>query len=180
MENKLEIRKGKRKPGRPAIHGGYSVEYRDKIMEKYPALGQYLRYAREDMIDDLKLRGPVSSGQRLLVDQVINRLKICRVLELYMEQYGVLRRDLIEKKKDLAPLSICDLWLSTRNGIRGDLVALGLHESVQARVIELTPLEYAKAFDEAKAKDQAKDAEIVEPGASGGHQDDKGGENGNG
>jgi hypothetical protein len=116
---------GKRpKIGRPPVHAGYSPACRAEIVGKNKELQRYLRDCREGLVLDLgKTEADLSEGQRILVDRIISKLSLTRVLELSLAKHGIFKKD---AGKTLEAEPVTSLWLSVNNGIRADLSLLGI------------------------------------------------------
>jgi len=142
-------KKGKR--GRPPVHGGYSLEVQDDILKKHPAVRVYLRDTRAGLIRDVagSEKDP-SEQQRLLIDRIISKLLILRIIELWIEKHGVW-----DRSKLLAKPSVLSLepalglnYLAFSNSIDRALKMLGLEK----KAIEGDNWSYIEEFDKRKAE----------------------------
>lgn len=120
-------RKRKAKIGRPMKHGGYSLVHKDELIKENPRLRQYLEACREGFIEDLGGEENLSEMQRVMIDRIISRLAICRLIEIYVEKYGAFRRDRLKRDKvlELEP-ALGNNYLAFSNSIDRALIALGL------------------------------------------------------
>ena len=88
-KNKGKKRK-KDNRGRPRKHGGYSLQIKDKLLQASPRVKQYLKETREGLIRDVAgSEENLSEQQRILIDRIISKLLILRIIELWIEQGGV-------------------------------------------------------------------------------------------
>jgi len=144
-------KKKESKRGRPAKHGGYSLEVQDDILKKNPAVRIYLRNTRVGLIRDVAgTEEDLSEQQRILIDRIISKLLILRIIELWIEKHGVWRRD-----KLLAKPSVLELepalglnYLAYSNSVDRALKLLGLEK----KEIEGDPFSYIEEFDRKKAE----------------------------
>ena len=94
-------KKGKR-IGRPPTHSGYSIIYQDRAISDHPEIRHYLEGTREGLVRDIAgSEDKLSEQQRVMVDRIISRLAICRLIEVYVEKLGIFRRDRLEGGKVL-------------------------------------------------------------------------------
>lgn len=135
MDKKTKIRK----KGRPLKHGGYSIIYKDQEIKRHPKLRQYLQECRDGLILDVAgSEDALSEQQRIMIDRIISRLSICRLIECYVERYGAFRRDKIKREKvlELEP-ALGVNYLAFSNSIDRALIALGLNKKQANEVIDL-------------------------------------------
>jgi hypothetical protein len=181
----LGRKKTRRRTGRPFKHGGYSLILKDEILKEHPRLKAYLEDSRTGLVKDVAgTEEALSEQQRIMIDRIVSRLSICRLIEVYIEKYGAFRRDRLHQDRvlELEP-ALGQNYLAFSNSIDRALIALGL-ERKQIEP-ELTIAEVIREFDQEKerkakaekkraekAKTQAQgkasdDGEIGDPGASG-------------
>lgn len=154
---KTEKKRPGRKPGVKITHGAYSLIATGGLPDHRRYLRRYLTEAREGLIADL---GPdeaaLSTAQRILIDRVIGKLGVLRLIEEWAREKGIM-----QDAKLASPLQ--DNYLSWANSIRLDLMALG----IKTRVGQGEPLDlgrYIEQADAAKAKAQDKgDGENGQP-----------------
>lgn len=139
--------KSKRKHAqiRPKRHGAYSFLVRGELPQHRAYLLRYLSECRHGLIDDLGGSEKLSTAQTILIDRVIGKLGISRLIEEHCKETGAIIG------KELAPV-LKQSYLAYSNSLRLDLLALqGLNEKGTDRA--LSPLEYIEAFDKRKAKE---------------------------
>ena len=132
-------------------HGGFSLEVQDDILKQNPATRRYLRNTRADLVKDVAgSEENLSAQQRILIDRIISKLLILRIIELWVEKHGVWRRD-----KLLAKPSVLELepalglnYLAYSNSVDRALKLLGLEK----KEIEGDPFSYIEEFDRKKAE----------------------------
>jgi len=140
--------------GRPIKHGGYSLAIRDQVLKENPRVTRYLVDTRAGLVKDVAgSEDALSEQQRVMIDRIISKLAICRLIELYVEKHGAfpqlkVRGKTIIKMELHACLGIN--YLAFSNAIDRALVALGLSKK-QAEYV-LTPLEIAAEIDAEKEK----------------------------
>ena len=142
----------KKKMGCPMKHGGYSLIHRDALLKEHPRLRYYLEDVRVGLVQDVAgSEDALSEQQRIMIDRIISRLSICRLIEIYCEKYGVFRRDQVKRHKilELEP-ALGINYLAFSNSIDRALVALGLNKRKAEKVLTIET--YTRAFDEAKEK----------------------------
>lgn len=123
MENK-EHKSKERRPGRKTgvkvKHGAYSLIARGALPRKRKYLESFLSKVRERLIEDL---GPgeesLTAAQLILIDRVIGKLGICRCIEEFCKEEGIMQG------KTLSPI-LRQSYISYSNSIRHDLAALGI------------------------------------------------------
>jgi len=137
-DNKPKMKR-KRKLGRPPKHGGYSLIVKDEILKDHPHLRRYLQDCRDGLIQDVAgSEERLSEQQRIMIDRIISRLSICRLIEVYIEKYGVFRRDRLKRFKilELEP-ALGQNYLAFSNSIDRALIALGLNKKQADEALDL-------------------------------------------
>lgn len=133
--------KKKRKPrrGRPPKHGGYSLIVKDEILKDHPHLRRYLQDCRDGLVQDVAgSEDRLTEQQRIMIDRIISRLSICRLIEVYIEKYGAFRRDKLKRYKILELEPALGLnYLAFSNSIDRALVALGLNKKQSDEALDL-------------------------------------------
>jgi hypothetical protein len=149
----------KSRRGRPVKHGGYSLIARDELLKQHPQLRRYLEDSRAGLIRDVAgSEDQLSEPQRIMIDRIISRLSICRLIEVYIEKYGAFRRDQLKRFQVLELEPALGLnYLAFSNSIDRALIALGLNKKEAEKVIDLH--EYiAKKYG--KKSESKKDPEV--------------------
>ena len=135
-------------PGGPlARHGGYSVAHKDELVKRHPEIQNYLKGIRRGMIRDLSPAGEehLSTARGLLLDRLMQKLATARLIETYLSEHGILRRDRLEHKV-LDGEPILTHWLAINNQIRSDIQLLGLDRvtlEADGSVLEVIEADYA-------------------------------------
>jgi hypothetical protein len=127
-------------PGGPlARHGGYSVAHRDELLRRNPEITRYLKMVRRGLIRDLSPEGEehMTTARHVILDRLMQKVATVRLVETYLAEHGILRRDSLAKKV-LEAEPITTLWLALNNQIREDLKLLGLERRPLEAII-LTP-----------------------------------------
>jgi len=135
-----ENRKQKSKGGRPFKHGAFSLSIRDELLRDNPRIRRYLMDTRAGLARDIAgSEVLLSEMQRVMIDRVISKLAVCRLIEAYIEKYGAFRQDRFKRK--ILELEPClgNSYLAYSNSIDRALVALGLSKREAARI--MTPAE---------------------------------------
>jgi len=117
-----------KKIGRPPKHGGYSINLRDAELKKHPRIRRYLEETREGLVRDVAGREEdLSEQQRILIDRIINKLSIMRLIEVYIEKYGAFRRDRLRKHQvlELEP-ALGQNYLAFSNSVDRAIKILGI------------------------------------------------------
>ena len=143
---KKEKKRPGRKPGVKVKHGGYSLIHRDELLKRNPHIRQYLQDCRDGLVRDVAgSEEALSEQQRIMIDRIVSRLSICRLIESYIERYGPFRRDRIKKEKvlELEP-ALGINYLAFSNSIDRALVALGLERRVVDEPLSLKQYVEAK------------------------------------
>jgi len=138
MTKKDKIR-AKTKRGRPVKHGGYSLIARDELLKQHPRLRQHLELTRAGLIKDVAgTEDQLSEQQRIMIDRIISRLSICRLIEVYIEKYGAFRRDQLKRFQvlELEP-ALGQNYLAFSNSIDRALIALGLNKKQGDETLDL-------------------------------------------
>lgn len=125
--------------GRPrTVHGAVSYIVHGKLPEHRAYLRRFLTTAREGLIADHGGEENMSTAQLILVDRVISKLAISRLIEEYVKESGIFNDGKLQGV-------LKENYLAYSNSLRLDLQALGLNEQASDRV--LSPLELAKKID---------------------------------
>ena len=134
-------KKKKGKMGRPIKHGGCSIELKDELLQKHPAVRTYLRDTRAGLIRDIAGdEASLSEQQRILIDRIISKLLILRVIELWVERSGIWRRDKLKRYQVLELEPALGLnYLAYSNSVDRALKLLGIHK--QAKDMKVVYLE---------------------------------------
>lgn len=150
-ENKPK-KKRKVRLGRPPKHGGYSLIVRDEILKDHPYVRQYLQNCRDGLVEDVAgSEERLTEQQRIIIDRIISRLSICRLIEVYIEKYGAFRGDRLKEDKvlELEP-ALGQNYLAFSNSIDRALIALGLSKKkadLDTKRIEQDQQEYLDRVD---------------------------------
>lgn len=113
--------KGKGKIGRPPVHGGYSLMRKGETPQNRRYVRAYLIDAREGLIKDLgPTEADLSMAQLVLVDRVVTKLGIIRLIEEHVKDNGVFIKGLLNP-------ALSDSYLSYSNSVRLCLQALGIN-----------------------------------------------------
>jgi len=116
--------------GRPVKHGGYSVDIQDIELKKHPRIRQYLMATREGLVRDVAGdEGSLSEQQRIIIDRIVSKLAILRLIEIYIEKHGIWRRDRLIKNQVLELEPALGLnYLAFSNSIDRALKLLGVNK----------------------------------------------------
>jgi len=139
----------KRRKGRPPKHGGYSVIGRDELIQKTGFLRRYLEETRAGLVKDIGgTEDGLSEQQRVMIDRIISRLSILRLMEVYIEKAGP-----VHLKGGVVSLQppLIKSYLAYCNSIDRALVALGLEKREREDV--LMPWQIVEQEDKAKQKE---------------------------
>ncbi|MDP2928989.1 MAG: hypothetical protein Q8O01_02860 [Candidatus Omnitrophota bacterium] len=140
-----KIKPGQLKKGRPSRHGGYTFLTRAEIPERRSYLRAYLSEAREGLIRDLgPMEADLSTAQKILIDRIITKLAVLRLIEESCHDNGVF------DKGEIVP-ALGNNYLAFDNSIRLSLQALGIQKKTEGRILDLS--EYIRAHDEQKARE---------------------------
>ena len=170
-------------PGGPlARHGGYSVAHKDELLRRHPEIQLYLKVVRRGLIRDLSPEGEahLTTARHLLLDRLMQKLATVRLVETYLSEHGILRRDKLEQKVlDAEPITT--VWLALNNQIRADIQLLGIErKSLEAVVLTPAELLLEAAKDEEGAEDEARRIEDGPGGESVGQTEASEGQGGEG
>ena len=137
-DNKPKMKR-KRKLGRPPKHGGYSLIVKDEILKDHPHLRRYLQDCRDGLVQDVAgSEDRLTEQQRIMIDRIISRLSICRLIEIYIEKYGAFRKDKIKRFHILELEPALGLnYLAFSNSIDRALIALGLNKKQADEALDL-------------------------------------------
>ena len=114
------IRKADHAPYGPlAKHGGYSVAHKDELVKRHPEIQLYLKVIRRGLIRDLSPEGEahMTTASGLLLDRLMQKLATARIIESYLADHGILRRDKLEKDKVLDAEPVMTIWLALNTQI---------------------------------------------------------------
>lgn len=139
MSENKEKSKGKSRRGRPTKHGGYSLIAKDEVLKDHPRLRQYLQDTRDGLVRDVAgSEDRLSEQQRVLIDRIITRLSICRLIEVYIEKYGLFRRDKLKRFHvlELEP-ALGQNYLAFSNSVDRALRDLGLERKAVEEAVDL-------------------------------------------
>ena len=156
-ENSEKLTKKTRR-GRPPKHAGYSLIHRDELIKQHPRLRQYLEDTRAGLIRDVAgSEEELSEQQRIMINRIVSRLSICRLIEIYIEKYGAFRRDKLKRFQvlELEP-ALGQNYLAFSNSIDRAIIALGLSRKKASTI--LAPYEVIEQ-EEARAKKKGKEEE---------------------
>jgi len=137
-ENKPETKK-KVKLGRPPKHGGYSLIVKDEILKDHPRIRRYLQDCRDGLVRDVAgSEDRLTEQQRILIDRIISKLSICRLIEAYIEKYGAFRRDKLKRFQvlELEP-ALGQNYLAFSNAIDRALSLLGIEKKKADEALDL-------------------------------------------
>ena len=170
--------KFKRRIGNPPKHGAGAIVYRKEIIEQFPELVRYARECRADLASDLAPGGEqtLSAAKRIILDRLNSKILTAGLLDIYMGQHGILRRDRLEAKVLEAEPAL-ESWLHVNRAILRDLMALGL-ERVELKekvmtIEELTLVARKESWAMDEAARKAREPDIASPEANGEGSDDK-------
>jgi hypothetical protein len=131
--------KPKARLGRPPKHGGYSLIHKDELLKQHPQLRRYLEGCRSGLVKDVAgSEDQLTEQQRIMIDRIISRLSICRLIEVYIEKYGAFRRDRLKRFQvlELEP-ALGQNYLAFSNSIDRALIALGLNHKKADEALDL-------------------------------------------
>jgi len=168
----------KKKPakiGRPVKHGGYSLSFaRDELLRReHPRVRQYLEDTRAGLVSSVAgTEDQLTEQQRIMIDRIISRLAICRLIEIHVSKNGAFKKWGGKTLSELVP-ALGQNYLSFTAAIDRALIALGLDRQKADEVIDLG--RYIEQRDAEKAKDKEPEStEIGQPEASQGHESGQG------
>jgi len=143
--------KGPRRIGRPPKSGAYSLTYQDEFLGNHPELRGYLLSMREGWILCLgPTEADLSAQQVCLIDRATNILQRIRVIEGYLDKYGLLNRAALERKS-LEAEPILSVYSTLNNSLLKILALLGIGKKGKERILGLD--EYIVQKDRERAAD---------------------------
>ena len=151
-------KKKKRGPGRPRKHGAYSINIRDDELKNHPRIRQYLEETRQGLVRDVAgTERNLSEQQRILIDRIISKLSIMRLIEVYIEKYGAFRQDKFKKDKvlELAP-ALGQNYLAFSNSVDRAIKILGVSKRKVERVLSTEELKKKVEKEEQGSEDGEK------------------------
>jgi len=131
--------KQRKRRGRPPLHGGFSLIARDELLKDQPRVREYLLDCRKGLVECVAgSEDRLTEQQRILIDRIISKLSICRLIEVYIEKYGIFRRDVLKKNQvlELEP-ALGKSYLAYSNAIDRALIALGLDRKKADEALDL-------------------------------------------
>lgn len=146
------------KIGRPRKHGGYCLSLaRDELLKReHPLVRRYLEETREGLVRDVAgNEGQLTEQQRILIDRIISRLAICRLIEIYVSKNGAFAKRGDKTLPELVP-ALGSNYLSYVNAIDRAVIALGLERKKAEDALDLKA--YLKLADEAKSQAKTRKA----------------------
>jgi len=171
LRSSVEVAGGVRrtKRGRPYKHGGYSLALKDDLLKENPRVTRYLLNCRAGLVKDVAgSEDALSEQQRIMIDRIISKLAVCRLIELYVERYGAFPRRKV-KGKVLVKLELVPClgvnYLAFSNSIDRALIALGIDKRQGEHV--QTIQEIAAEIDAEEAAAQAAKARETAAGGPG-------------
>jgi hypothetical protein len=137
-----------RRIGRPPKSGAYSLTYQDEFLGTHPELRNYLLDMRAGWVRCLGPTEEDLSAQRAcLIDRALNILKRIRVIEGYLDKYGLLNRAALEKKR-LEAEPILTVYSTLNNSLVKIMSLLGMDKLGAERTLTLD--EYMVQKDRAR------------------------------
>jgi hypothetical protein len=120
-------------------------------LKDHPQIRRYLQDCREGLILDIAgSEDKLTEAQRILIDRIISKLSICRLIEIYIEKHGIFRKDKLDKRiLELEP-ALGVNYLAFNNSIRLALGLLGINKRHSEEI--LTPIELAQRIEEEKRR----------------------------
>ncbi len=110
----------KKGPGRPPTHGGYSLIKTGKLPSGRRGIRKYLENTREGLVRDFgPTEADLSTGQIVLIDRVISKLGIVRLIEEHTRESG----NIFNADGGLVG-SLKESYLAFNNSVRLSLLAL--------------------------------------------------------
>jgi len=117
--------------GRPPKHGGFSIVYKDEHLKRHPKLREYLQDARAGLVRDIAgSEDNLTEQQRIMINMIISRLSIVRLIETYVEANGAFNGDSLKG-------CLGQSYLAFSNSIDRALVNLGLDRKAADDVLDL-------------------------------------------
>jgi hypothetical protein len=125
--------------GRPPKHGGFSIVYKDEHLKRHPKLREYLQDARAGLVRDIAgSEDNLTEQQRIMINMIISKLSIVRLIECYVEANGAFNGDSLKG-------CLGQSYLAFSNSIDRALVNLGLDRKAADDAID--PLKYIQGED---------------------------------
>lgn len=132
-ENKPKTKR-KRKTGRPYVHGGYSLVSKNEALRDNPRIRKYLEDSRAGLVHDIAGdETRLTEAQRILIDRVISKLAVIRLIESYVERHGPFKGDRLRGM-------LGEHYLRFNNSIRLSLCALGLDKRASEKILNVEDL----------------------------------------
>lgn len=150
--------KTRRKPGRPPVHGAFSLLASPGTQPKRREIVEYLRVTRENLIADLSSKGEagLTTGQGILLNRLIAKLAVTRVVEEFIRRTAVMTPE-----GTLKPV-LTKNYLQYCHSVRADLIALEAIAPGDVRKDEiLTPFQLAQRIDRKNAKKGKKEKSLT-------------------
>jgi hypothetical protein len=123
--------KKNKRMGRPPKHGGFSIVYKDDQLKKNPKIRQYLQDCRGGLVKDIAgTEDNLTEQQRIMIDRIISKLSIVRLIEAYVEANGAFDGDSL---KDCLGRS----YIAFTNSIDRALSALGIDKKYSEEPLSL-------------------------------------------
>lgn len=151
--------KKKGKPGRPRKHGAYSINIRDDELKSHPRIRQYLEATRQGLVRDVAgSEENLSEQQRILIDRIISKLSIMRLIEVYIEKTGIFRRDKLLQDDGILELepALGMNYLAFSNSVDRALKILGIHKKDADDVLDLETYIKQRDGEEQTSQDKKK------------------------
>jgi hypothetical protein len=130
-----EIRKLS-KIGRPILHGGFSTRSPRELVRgrERQRLRKYLSDFREGLVTDLGGEDQITAARLVLVDRATMKLGLIRLIEIYLANAGPW-----DRPGEIKPV-IPGPYMRLTDGLRSDLLALGLDRQEAEKVLTLAEL----------------------------------------
>ncbi len=129
--NKTSTKKPKGKPGRPPIHGAWTIVRRGELPERRRDLRAVLEAFRAGLIHD---RGPLeddlTAAQLTLINETVTVLGVLRCIGEHVAQAGVFKGGVINP-------ALSTMYLAYQNTLRLNLMALGLNKRKASDALDL-------------------------------------------
>jgi hypothetical protein len=106
----------------PIVHGGYSKFPLRAIGRKNGHIWRYIQAVRETYISDLTAgqgEEALTAGQRILLDRLIQKISIVRIIENSLRPVGIFQAGLEIR-------GVLNFWRLMNDSIRQDIATLGL------------------------------------------------------
>ncbi len=168
-------KKKPRKTGRPHKHGGYCLSFaRDELLRReHPRVRQYLEDVRAGLVRDVAGgEDRLTEQQRVMIDRIISRLAICRLIEIHVSKNGAFMKYKGKPVSELVP-ALGQSYLAYVNSIDRALVALGLDKKKADEVLDLGRYIEQRDAEKPPAKDKG-GAEIGQPERTSGDESGQG------